>query len=137
MIINEVSSVPEKAHVTVEGLTVLMERVEVTKPKLDKLDAEIEPHLPTEGIEEEYSRIVKYEDVATHALARLGSTIKGFSAPPKEFTQHQITATTEQSVPPPTESSPVAELNTSVRSTRGIKLQKLDLYIFSGDMLAW
>ncbi|XP_064486179.1 uncharacterized protein LOC135398725 [Ornithodoros turicata] len=136
-IVNEVSSALERPDVTVEELAIFMERLEASNSKLDKINEDIEQLLPSEEIEEEYTVIAEYEDQALHTLARLKCAIKRLGTGTNGTSPQQVMTTTASPVPESQQRSPVIEQDTSAGTMSGIKLQKLDLYTFSGDMLSW
>ncbi|XP_064485927.1 uncharacterized protein LOC135398456 [Ornithodoros turicata] len=134
-IINEVSSALQKTDVTVEELTVLIERLTASNKRLEKINEEIDPQIPSAEIEEEYSVIAEYEDQALSALARLKCAINKLNAGHIATAAQNVTEAGEESGATPMVTSNIrAALSTG---TGRIKLQKLDLYKFDGDLLSW
>ncbi|XP_064469624.1 uncharacterized protein LOC135384348 [Ornithodoros turicata] len=98
--------------------------INYSNKRLEKINEEIDPQIPSAEIEEEYSVIAEYEDQALSALARLKCAINKLNAGRIATAPQNVTEAGE-------ESAATAMVTSNIRAalstgTGGIKLQKLE-----------
>ncbi|XP_040072261.1 uncharacterized protein LOC120844516 [Ixodes scapularis] len=125
-LINEATAVLETADLAT--LTLLLERLTTSNNELRQINTETEDHISDGHLVAEYTAVVQYDDEATRMIAVLGSRAATLREkerqppPPPSVTTQSATATGE-----------AAQAN---RAT-GVKLPKLRLQTFNGDIGEW
>ncbi|XP_037522004.1 uncharacterized protein LOC119399261 [Rhipicephalus sanguineus] len=118
VIIKEATSALESA--SVEQLSAILQRLEVNNADLRKINEEMETCLPEDAFEEEYEENIQYDDRANQAIGLLKAKIASVQA-------GAITASSVATPHPPP----------SQTHHHGVKLPKLRLEPFNGELSAW
>lgn len=122
-LISEASAGLETADLAT--VTAWRERISACNQSLRSLNAEIEDQVPLEELVAEYTTVSEYDDDATRVLALLGCKIASLRQKelPTPVPLNETRSATA-SVPPP-------------NRTSGVKLPKLRLLTFNGDVSGW
>ncbi|XP_037564630.1 centrosomal protein of 135 kDa-like [Dermacentor silvarum] len=121
-IIHEASALLENNAVTLRQIDCIYERLKNNNDELKKINDELESHISEEAFEADYATVIEYEDNATRILAELQSK------------RRQQSETTSLSSPVGVRDMPVA---TGHSERPGVKLPKLEINAFDGDLCKW
>ncbi|XP_064488543.1 uncharacterized protein LOC135400644 [Ornithodoros turicata] len=121
-LINDATAALNDGSSRLDVINSLLERLTVSHSDLTTLNKEIEPHVREEELESEYVTVMDYEDRATETIANLRWRLS----------QSQTSPTPSQ----------LSNVQTDVSRTPhaprpGVKLPKLSLQQFRGDLSDW
>lgn len=119
VIINEATTALQSGGV--EQLSALLQRLEVNNADLRKINEELEDCLPEDAFEQEYEETIQYDDRANQAIGLLKAKIAAVQA--------SVNTSTSVTTPHP---QPPAQSR-----QQGVKLPKLRLEPFNGELSAW
>ncbi|XP_037506439.1 uncharacterized protein LOC119382671 [Rhipicephalus sanguineus] len=118
-IINEASALLANDSASYDQLNSIYERLKANNDELQNLNNQIEQHIPDEEFEAEYNAVLEYEDNATRTLAEILS---------KKDRMLQSSTLTEGTV---------AQTVAASLDGTGVRLPKLTIAPFSGDLCKW
>ncbi|XP_064469845.1 uncharacterized protein LOC135384579 [Ornithodoros turicata] len=122
-LVNEVAELRGNNSVSKAALNGLLNRLVANDSDLRQINKDVEPLIKEEDLEEEYTTMITYEDQAHNAIAELQTRIAEIQL------VDQVTATATP--------SPSARPSESERPHTGVKLPKLQLQSFAGELTQW
>ncbi|XP_064469887.1 uncharacterized protein LOC135384620 [Ornithodoros turicata] len=121
-LINDATTALNDGSTRLDVINSLLERLTVSHSDLTTLNKEIEPHVREEELESEYVTVMDYEDRATETIANLRWRLSQSQTSPS----------------PPQLSNVQTDVSRTPHAPRpGVKLPKLSLQQFRGDLSDW
>ncbi|XP_064463610.1 uncharacterized protein LOC135374602 [Ornithodoros turicata] len=119
---NDAAAALQDHNTTALAIHVLLEKLIQCSKELYALDREVEEHTPAEDFDTDYASVLQYEEKITEYIAKLTRT----------YEQLQVATTSDS---PPAVPTTIGSL--TAPSGSGVKLQRLQLMKFRGDLAEW
>ncbi|XP_064475321.1 uncharacterized protein LOC135389185 [Ornithodoros turicata] len=124
-IVNEVIDLRQNLSVNRTTLNGLLARLEVADRELRKVNEEIEVYIKEDELATEYETMFSYEEQAANAMAEVQTRLADLHS-----VEQQVTSVTSEALLPATPRA-------SEQAPAGVKLPKLQLMTYGGELTQW